>query len=56
MKMESTVESTVAHKKAYDTEHILDYLGTPSGVIQKYTPIPGKPLAGKIVIIGIGAK
>jgi RHS repeat-associated protein len=43
-------------KRIEDKAGTPGYLGTPSGVIMKYTPIPGKPLAGKVVIIGIGAK
>jgi hypothetical protein len=32
------------------------YLGTPTGKIKKYTPVPGKPLGGKVDTIETGAK
>ncbi|MDQ1925100.1 DUF4329 domain-containing protein, partial [Massilia pseudoviolaceinigra] len=39
-----------------DAEGMPIYLGNPDGLILKYTPIPNKPYAGKVIILGSGAK
>lgn len=43
-------------KRIYDNGQIPGYLGTPSGDIKKYTPIPGNPGNGRIETIGTGAR
>lgn len=43
-------------KAAYERRGQPGYVGTPSGDIKMYTPIPGKPGAGRTEIIGTGAK
>jgi hypothetical protein len=47
----STVDESACDKRNYQC-----YLGTPSGKIKKYTPIPGKPHGGTVTTIGCCAK
>lgn len=43
-------------KDANDSEKRPGFLGTPSGDIKVYLPIPGKPRGGDIIFLGTGAK
>lgn len=43
-------------KDTYDRNNILGYVGTPSGDVKKYVPVPGNPEGGTVTTIATGIK